>query len=95
MHLLISDKAFKDQRIAGTGGLLAAFGRPTFGDNRGMQSGADGVRKGVNLVVAIDFDGLLGGIADNVAVAAPHQMFFEIRLQGLIDCAVQICRQLF
>jgi hypothetical protein len=42
-----------------------------FGDDGGSEAIAKVVWKLVELRVAVDFDGFLGGIADNVAVVAP------------------------
>ena len=46
------------------------------------------VRKFVELRVAVDFNGLLGGVADNVAVVAPSQVLFELDLCSLVECFV-------
>jgi hypothetical protein len=49
-------------------------------DDGGVETGANLVGKRVNLVIAVDLNGLLGGIADNMAIAAPHEVIFEIGL---------------
>jgi len=46
--------------------------------------------KFVKLRVAVDFDGLLGGIAYNIAVVAPSQMFFKFRFCGGVNHAVKV-----
>jgi hypothetical protein len=48
------------------------------------------VRKFVELGVAINFDGLLGSIADYIAVVAPSQMIFELGLGPIVERPVQI-----
>jgi hypothetical protein len=42
----------------------------------------------VQLGVAIDFDGLLGGVANDVAVVAPSQVLFQFGLCGGVNDAV-------
>jgi hypothetical protein len=42
----------------------------------------------VKLGVAINLNGLLGGIAYYVAVVAPSQVIFELGLGPIIECAV-------
>ena len=60
------------------------------GNDRGSEAGSKIVRKFVELRVAVDLDGLLGGVADNVAVMAPSQMFFEFSLCGGVNDAVEV-----
>jgi hypothetical protein len=50
------------------------------GDNGRLNSGTEFVRKFVKVRVAIDLDGALGGIANDIAVMAPLQMFLELGL---------------
>ena len=40
--------------------------------------------------VAVDFDGLLGGVADDVAVVAPLEVILQLRLRFLVDGVVEI-----
>jgi len=74
--------------------LFAALGF-AFGDDSGMETAANLVGKRVDLVVAVDLDGLLGSIADDVAITAPHQVLFEVRLQCLVDGAVEVIGKFF
>ena len=48
----------------------------------------------VELRVAVDLDGLLGGIANDVAVVAPGKMIFQLDLCFFVENAVQIAGQL-
>jgi hypothetical protein len=59
-----------------------------------MQFGAEGVRKFVNLVFAINLNGLLCRIADDVAVVAPSEMFRKLGFQFGIKRAVEKVIQL-
>jgi hypothetical protein len=58
------------------------------------ETGAEIFGQFVELGVAIDLDGLLGGIADHVAVVAPGKMVFQFNLCGFVEDAVQIIGQL-
>jgi hypothetical protein len=51
-------------------------------------------RQFVELGVAVDFDGFLGGVADHVAVVAPGKMVFELDFSLIVEDAVQIIGQL-
>jgi hypothetical protein len=48
------------------------------------------VWKFVELGVAVNFDGLLGGIANYIAVVAPSQMIFELRLGPIVEGPVEV-----
>jgi hypothetical protein len=48
----------------------------------------------VKFIVAIDFDGLLGGIHDHMAFFAPMQVLVQLDFQVLADLAVKIIGQL-
>jgi hypothetical protein len=49
------------------------------------KAGAKIVWKFVELGIAVNFDGLLGGIADYIAVVAPSQMIFELGLSPIVE----------
>jgi hypothetical protein len=59
-----------------------------------LQFGAEVVRKLVDLILAIDLDGLLGGIADDIAVVAPVKVVLQFGLQLRVEGAVEIIVQL-
>ena len=61
-----------------------------FGYNGRPEPGSEVFGKFVQLGIAVNLDGLLGGVADNVAVMAPSQMFFEFSLRGGVNHAVKI-----
>ena len=72
-----------------TGSAIAAFGH-----NSLVEAGSEVFRKLVKLVIAVDFNGFLGGIHDHVAVVAPMKVFIQLDLQVLADPAVEIIGQL-
>jgi hypothetical protein len=61
------------------------FGRFTFGDDGVMEFCAEGVRKLVDLVLAVNFNGLLGCVAHDVAIVAPSEMFLKFSLQVVVQ----------
>jgi hypothetical protein len=71
--------------LAGVFGLVL-----TFADDCLMESVADRIGKGINFVVAVDFDGLLGCVADHEAVVAPLEVLFQLRFKLDVDVAVQV-----
>lgn len=60
-----------------------------------MKAGSKVVWKLVNLVVTVNFNGLLGGIHDHVAFVAPMEVFIQLHSQVVVDLAVKIIGQLF
>ena len=56
---------------------------------------SEALRELVKFVIAVNFDGLFGGIHDHVAFVAPMQMLVELDFQVLADLAVEIIGQLF
>src|SRR5580704_18727961 len=66
----------------------------TLGDDGSAKAGAKVLREFVELRVAINLDGLLGRIADHVAVMAPRQMIFQFSFCARINHAIKIVRQL-
>jgi len=55
-----------------------------------MEFVADRFGEGINVVVAVDFDGFAGRIADYKAVVAPLEMLFQLRFELDVDIAVQV-----
>jgi len=51
--------------------------------------------KFVKLVIAVDFNGLLGCVHDHMAFVAPMEMFVEFHSKVLSDPAIQVIGQLF
>ena len=64
-----------------------------FGHNGAAQAVAEIVGKFVELRVAVDLDGLLSGVADNVAVMAPSQMVFQFSFGAVVKDPIQIVSQ--
>jgi len=55
-----------------------------------VESVSDGVGEGINVVVAVDFDGFSSGIAYNEAVMAPLEVLFQLRFKLDVNIAVQV-----
>jgi hypothetical protein len=49
----------------------------------------------VNLIIAVDFDGFLGGIHHNMAFVAPMKVFVQFHLQIFGDLSIKVIGQLF
>src|ERR1700722_5490595 len=65
-----------------------------FHHDGGTQATAQIVGQFVKLGVAVDFDGLLGRVADHVAVVAPGKMVLQFDLGRVVEDTVQIVGQL-
>jgi hypothetical protein len=64
------------------------------GHDCGAEARAEVLRQFVELRVAVNLDGFLGCVADNVAVVAPRKMIFQLNLSFFVENAVQITGQL-
>jgi|tagenome__1003787_1003787.scaffolds.fasta_scaffold20813245_2 hypothetical protein len=64
-------------------------------DDRLMKSVSDGFGKGVNVVVAVNFDGFTGGIADDKAVMAPLEVLLQLGSELDINAAVEVFVEFF
>ena len=69
--------------------------RLTLGNDCLVESVSDGIGEGINVVVAVDFDGFAGGIAYDKAVMAPLEVLFQLRLKLDINTAVEVLVELF
>ena len=67
----------------------------TLGDDGLVEFVADRFGKGINVVIAVDFDGLAGCVADDEAVVAPLKMLLQLRLELDVDTAVEVFVQFF
>jgi len=56
----------------------------------GSEAAAEVFGKFVELGVTVNFDGLLGGITDDVAVVAPRQVIFEFSAGAGVQDAVEV-----
>src|SRR5215471_11734641 len=74
---------------------LARLSSPALAHDGLMEAGTEGLWKLVDLVVAVDLNGLLGGGHDHVAFVAPMEMFVQLGLCALTDGAIQVIGQLF
>jgi len=66
--------------------------RRTLGHDRRAQARTQIIGQLVELRVTIDFDRLLGRIADNIAVVAPRQMIVQFGLGPRVEHAIQVVR---
>jgi hypothetical protein len=66
-----------------------------FGHDDLVQANAQGFRKLVQFVVAVNFDGFLRGVQHDFAVMAPMQVLFQFKLYAGADGPVQVIGQLF
>src|SRR5204862_2637778 len=64
-----------------------------FGHDGGTESAAKVFGKGIELGITIDFNRLAGGVTDDIAVVAPSQVIFEIRLSAVVESAVEVISQ--
>lgn len=67
----------------------------TLGNDGLVEFVADRFGKGINVVIAVDFDGLAGCVADDEAVVAPLKMLLQLRLELDVDTAVEVFVQFF
>src|SRR5438552_18012113 len=68
------------------------FLRLALGNNRGANAGAEILREFAELRIPVNFDCLLGGVADNVAVLAPGTMVCELGPRAGVEHAVEAVR---
>ena len=66
------------------GGFFARLAVAALGHNRIMEAGSKACWKFVKLVVAVNFNGFLGGIHDHVAFVAPMEMFVQFILRSSV-----------
>ena len=67
----------------------------TLGNDCLVESVSDGIWKGINVVVAVDFDSFAGGIAYDKAVVAPLEVLFQLRSELDINAAIEVFVQFF
>src|SRR5450755_158753 len=83
-------------RFAGMIGSRSGFSRAgllvglALGHDGGAETVAQVVGKLVKLGVAVNLDGLLGSVANHVAVVAPSQMVFQFGFGAVVQDAVQV-----
>src|SRR5438309_4317066 len=65
-----------------------------FCQNSLMETAAEVFRKLVDLVIAVNFDGLFGGIHHHVAFVAPMEVLIQLSFQVIAYLAVKIIGQL-
>jgi hypothetical protein len=60
------------------------------GNNGGFKSCSQVVGKGIQLGIAVDLNGLFGGIAYYIAVMAPGKMILQLCFGPVVHDAVQV-----
>ena len=80
----MGDRPFRDTRLV-----------LTFGNDGRPNTTAKIVRKFVKLVIPINFDGALRGVAKNIAVVAPLQVLLEFGPGTCVQVVVEIVGELF
>ena len=76
------------------GRFLSGLAAPAFRHNGIMEAASEALWKLIKLVVAVNFDGFLGGIHYHVAFFAPMKVLIQLDFQVLADLAVKIIGQL-
>jgi hypothetical protein len=72
---------------------LGFLGFAAFCHNGFVEAGSEGGWELVQLIIAVNFDGLPGGVEDDVAFMAPMQVLIQLNLKAFGDPAVEIIRQ--
>jgi hypothetical protein len=96
VHAITSGNTYavKELRLGlATGGCKSAGGA-TLGHNGGMQTLTEICRKLVDLVFAIDSDGLAGGIEDDFAVMALADVSLDLGEEAWVNFAIEVVGKL-
>ena len=67
----------------------------TLGNDGLVEFVANRLRKGINVVVAVYFDGLAGRVANHEAVMAPLEVLFQLRFELDVYASVQVLVKFF
>lgn len=76
------------------GGFLSRLAAAALRHNGIVEAGSEALWELIKLVIAVNFNGFLGGIHYHVAFFAPMKVFVELDFQVLADLAVKIIGQL-
>jgi hypothetical protein len=68
-------------------GLLAGH---AFGHDGIAKPSTEIVGQGIQLGIAVNFDGFFGRVADHVAVVTPSQVIFQVRLGAIVNRAIEV-----
>jgi hypothetical protein len=66
----------------------------TFGHNGLMEAASKVFWKLINLVIAVNFNGFLGGVHYHVAFLAPMEMFVQLNSKAFGNFAIKVISQL-
>jgi hypothetical protein len=84
----IHRKLMKRKGIYLSGGFLSSLAMAAFSHNGIVEAASEAFWKLVKFIVAVDFDGFLGGIHNHVAFVAPMEMLIQLDFQVLADPAI-------
>ena len=73
-----------------SGACISFFAGVTLGHDGGTEAVSKVVGEFVELGVAVDFDSLLGSVADYVTVVAPGKMVLQLNFGVFVEDSVQI-----
>jgi len=76
------------------GRFLSGLAATAFGHNGIMEAASKALWKLIKLIIAVNFDGFLGGIHHHVAFLAPMEVLVQLDFQVLANLAVKIIGQL-
>jgi hypothetical protein len=76
------------------GRFLSRLAAAAFRHNGIVEAAPEAFWKLVKLIIAVNFDGFLGGIHHHVAFVAPMEVLVQLDFQVLADLAIKIIGQL-
>jgi hypothetical protein len=77
------------------GGFLSRLAVAALGHNGIVEAASEAFWELIKLVIAVNFDGFLGGIHHHMAFVAPMEMLIQFHSQVVCDLTVQVIGQLF
>jgi hypothetical protein len=87
----------KLQKIKGiclSGGFFPGLVATAFCHNGIMEAASETFWKLIKLIIAVNFNGFLGGVHDHMAFVAPMKVLIQLDFQVLADLAIKIIGQL-
>ncbi len=76
------------------GRFLSGLAAAAFRHNGIVEAASEALWKLIQLIIAVNLDGFLGGIHDHVAFFAPMEVPVQLDFQVLADLAIKIIGQL-
>ena len=75
-------------------GFLSGLTVAAFCHNGLVEAASEAFWELVNLIIAVNFDGFLGGVHHHMAFVAPMEVLVQLDFQVLADLAVKVIGQL-